>query len=107
MTIERLIPVTDGVICLIHGDFSVPKLLNDQDVDINVVDSGVKLSINGRAFEFPGILLELLENADVSNLYFYGVLLYELVPEYRGCVTLQRDAVLKVKSVWDYLSRSP
>lgn len=106
MSIERLIPIADGVISLIHNDFSVPEFLNDQDVDIIVKDFGAELSIKGSVFALPGAIFEHFEDADGTSIYFYRVLPYELIPEYRGCITLQRDAVLKVKGAWDYFSRS-
>lgn len=107
MIVERLIPVSDGIICLVHDDFTVPETLNDNDVEVGLKDFGAILIIKGNEFTLPGAILEHFENAEGTTIYFYVVYPYELIPEFRGSVTLHRDEVLKAKGAWDYLSRSP
>ena len=107
MIVERLIPVSDGVICLVQDDFTVPESLNDNDVEVSLKDFGAKLIIKGNEITLPGAILEHFENAEGTSIYFYAVYPYELIPEFRGSITLLRDEVLKAKGAWDYLSRSP
>jgi hypothetical protein len=107
MLVERLIPVSDGIICLLQDDFRVPDSLSDKDVDVSLKDFGAILTVKGDEVALPSAILEHFENAEGTSIYFYTVSPYELIPEYRGSITLFRDEVLKVKGAWDYLSRSP
>lgn len=107
MIVERLIPVSDGIICLLQDDFTVPEFLNDTDVEVSLKDFGAILTVKGNEVALPGAILEHFENAEGTSIYFYAVSPYELIPEYRGSITLRRDEVLKAKGAWDYFSRSP
>lgn len=72
------------------------------DVALVVTEFGAELRIAGMMLRLPVTVLEHLEQADGTNVYFYESDTYSLVAPYRGSIVLSRDEILKVKGAWEY-----
>ena len=50
----------------------------------------------------PVAILEHLERADGTNVYFYQSSPYAIVAPFVGGVEISRDELLKIKGAWEY-----
>lgn len=78
-----------------------------ESVHFDLAEYGVSLSISGVPMILPFEVLEHLEQAEGTNLYFYESDPYAVVAPYRGCIEIRRDELLKLKGAWEYFSTSP
>ena len=69
---------------------------------LNVQKHGAELQISKMTFKLPITVLEHLERADSTNVYFYHSSPYALVAPFRGGIEISRDELLKVKGAWEY-----
>lgn len=99
--IEKILFVSDGIIAITAEGFHVPKDVG-ADIYIRVRDFGAEISISGVKLQFPVTVLEHLETAGGTNVYFYESTPYALVAVYLGNIVLDRDELLKVKGAWEY-----
>lgn len=104
--IEKILFVSDGIIAVVGNGLEIPDEPPD-NVALAVTKFGAVLSIYGLQVSLPVSVLEHLEQADGTNIYFYTSEPYTLVATYRGFVVLERDEVVKVKGAWDYVSSLP
>lgn len=103
--IEKILFVSDGIIAVMaNGD----ELQEDSrnDVALAVTEFGAELRIAGMMLCMPVTVLEHLEKAEGTNVFFYESDTYSLVAPYRGSIVLNRDEILKVKGAWEY-SQAP
>ena len=103
--IEKILFVSDGIIAVTAEGFHVPEKVDD-DIYIKVRDFGAEIIISGVILQFPVTVLEHLEKAVGTNVYFYESTSYALVAAYLGNIVLDRDELLKVKGAWEY-SQAP
>ncbi len=104
---EKILLVNDGLIVLVSQNLNI--LENISDIKLEIADYGAILTIEGQGHRvpvpFPCDILNHLEQSEGSNVYFYESSPYELIAEYRGCVTLDRDEILKIKGAYEYHQR--
>jgi len=103
--IEKILFVSDGIIAVMENGDELPEDSRD-DVAIAVTEFGAELCIAGMKLYLPVTVLEHLEQADGTNIYFYESDAYSLVAPYRGSIVLNRDEILKVKGAWEYSQAS-
>jgi len=76
--------------------------LQAEEVRISVTGYGAEIQISGKSIRLPASVLAHLEEVTETNIYFYESEPYHVVAEYKGCVALNRDDILKVKGAWEY-----
>lgn len=103
--IEKILFVSDGIIAVMANGDELPEDSRD-DVALAVTEFGAELRIARMMLYLPVTVLEHLEQADGTNVYFYESDTYSLVAPYRGRIVLKRDEILKVKGAWEY-SQAP
>lgn len=103
--IEKILFVSDGIIAVMANSDELPEESRD-DVALAVAEYGAELRIAGMTLYLPVTVLEHLEQAEGTRVYFYESDPYTLVAPYRGCIVLSRDEILKVKGAWEY-SQAP
>jgi len=102
--VEKILFVSDGIIAVMAGD-ELPEDSGD-DVALVVTEFGAELRIAGMMLCLPVTVLQHLEQAEGTNVYFYESDTYSLVAPYCGSIVLSRDEILKVKGAWEY-SQAP
>ena len=103
--IEKILFVADGIIVITTESFEmrdIPKL----SITLNVRDHGAELKISNAYFQLPVTVLDHLENAEGTNVYFYHSSPYALVAPFTGGIEISRDELLTVKGAWEY-SQAP
>lgn len=101
----KILLVSDGIIVIMVAGQDVLEL-QEENVSIAIADYGAELQVRNTTIRLPASVLEHLEQAEGTNIYFYESDPYELVAEYKGNVALDRDEVLKVKGAWEYQTPS-
>lgn len=98
--IEKILFVSDGIIAVMANGDELPG--SRDDVALAVTEFGAELRIAGMVLCLPVTVIEHLEQADGTSVYFYESDTYSLVAPYRGSIVLNRDEILKVKGAWEY-----
>lgn len=98
--IEKILFVSDGIIAVMANCDGLPD--SQDDVALAVTEFGAELRIAGMVLCLPVTVIEHLEQADGTSVYFYESDTYSLVALYRGSIVLNRDEILKVKGAWEY-----
>lgn len=102
--VEKIIQVANGIMVITGNGWNLPdEEISDNDVQLSLKDDGVKLEVTGLSLHFPDDILEHLENAEDTLLYFYGTHDNTIMTEYLGSVSLNRDIFLKTKGAWEFL----
>jgi hypothetical protein len=99
--VRNILFVSDGIIVLVDAALEIPEA-EVKDASIVVTDYGAELMVRNIPICLPVSVLEHLEQAEGTNIYFYESDPYALVAPYRGNVVLNRDEILKVKGAWEY-----
>ena len=100
---DKILLANDGLIVLMSQNLNI--LDNVSDIELEIAEYGAILTIEGHRFPLPSVILNHLEQSEGSNVYFYESAPYELIAEYRGCITLDRDEILKLKGAYEYRQR--
>lgn len=103
MTGYKILLVSDGLIVLVTQPLEI--LENVTDIELEIAEYGAILTVEGHRVDLPGDILTHLEQSEGSNVYFYETSPYELIAEFRGCITLTRDEILKLKGAYEYRQR--
>ena len=102
---KKILLVNDGVIALVSEDFRHRDNAGNAELELAFAECGVVLTVDGYQFCLPSDVLTHLEQTDGAYIYFYLSLPYELIAEYQGCISLNRDEILKVKGALEYSQR--
>lgn len=98
---EKILLVSDGIIVIdVAGEHELD--LQIENVGISVAEYGAEIQMRNKTICLPALVLAHLEEAEGTNIYFYESDPYKLIAEYKGCIELNRDEVLKVKGAWEY-----
>ena len=100
---EKILLANDGLIVLVSHNLNI--LDNISDIKLDIAEYGAILTIEGHRVPFPSDILNHLEQSEGTNVYFYESSPYELIAEYRGFITLDRDDILKIKGAYEYHQR--
>lgn len=103
MTGNKILLVSDGIIVVVTQQFDIQENLTD--VELEIAEYGAILTVEDHHINLPGDVLNHLEQSEGSNVYFYEASPYELIAEFRGCITLERDEILKLKGAYEYRQR--
>lgn len=100
---DKILLANDGLIVIMSQNLNI--LDNVSDIELEIAEYGAILTIEGHRVPLPSDILNHLEQSEGSNVYFYESTPYELIAEYRGCITLDRDEILKLKGAYEYRQR--
>lgn len=103
MTGYKILLIGDGLIVLVTQPLEISG--NASDIELEIAEYGAILTVAGHRVDLPGDILNHLEQSEGSNVYFYEDSPYELIAEFRGCITLERDEILKLKGAYEYRQR--
>ena len=97
-----MIFVSDGVIALVAEGLEVPVGLDQDNTIFALKEYGAEISIGGFSLKLPIAVLNHLEKAEGTFIYFYSSDPFSLIADYKGSIILQRDDILKLKGAWEY-----
>jgi len=101
--VQNIVLTSDGLIVLVANGWTLPEgEILEKDIMMSIKDFGIELEIAGLSLILLDLVLEHLENADATWLYFYGTQTNTQVAEYQGRISLNRDILLKAKGAWEY-----
>ena len=98
----KILLVQDGIIVITPEELSIPGAISDDDIELTVAEYGALLTVTGYEIALPLSVLTHLEQADGVNLYFYAASPYEVVADFVGSLSLNRDTVLKIKGAFEF-----
>jgi hypothetical protein len=102
---KKILLVNDGIIALVSEDFSNREMAGNFEIELALAEFGATLTLEGYQFCLPSDVLTHLEKTDGANIYFYVSSPYDLIAEYQGCISLDRDEILKLKGALEYSQR--
>lgn len=102
MISNKILLIQDGIIILTSDNITIPSASITEDIEFSVTEYGAKLTISGSDFALPLTVLTHLEEVDQANLYFYADQPYETVTEFIGCISVNRDEILKIKGAYEF-----
>ncbi|MBT0663139.1 hypothetical protein KI809_02395 [Geobacter pelophilus] len=102
---KKILLVNDGIIAIVSEDFSNREKVGNSEIKLALADFGATLTLEGYQFCLPSDVLTHLEKTDGANIYFYESSPYDLIAEYQGCISLDRDEILKLKGALEYSQR--
>jgi len=102
MVSNTILLVQDGLIVITSEVISLPSTINDDDIDLAVTEYGALLTVATHEIAIPLVALTHLENAEGVNIYFYEAPPYEAIAEFIGSLSLNRDAILKIKGAFEF-----
>lgn len=98
---DKILLVSDGIIVIAADTFTLPDS-HDALMSLHVQEHGADLRIASCVINLPVAVLEHLEQADGTNVYFYQSTPYAIITPFVGGVEIQRDELLKIKGAWEY-----
>jgi hypothetical protein len=99
--LDKILLVSDGIIVIAADTFTLPDN-HDTAISLHVQEHGADLRIGNCVINLPVAVLEHLEQADGTNVYFYQSSPYAVVAPFVGGVEILRDELLKIKGAWEY-----
>ncbi|MDD2854667.1 MAG: hypothetical protein HGB32_01170 [Geobacteraceae bacterium] len=102
MVSNTILLVQDGLIVITSEDISLPSTINDDEIELAVTEYGALLTVAGHEIAIPLVALTHLENTEGVNIYFYETPPYEVIAEFIGSLSLNRDAILKIKGAFEF-----
>lgn len=99
--LDKILLVSDGIIVIAADTFTLPDN-HDTAISLHVQEHGGDLRIGNCVINLPVVVLEHLEQADGTNVYFYQSTPYAVVAPFIGGVEILRDELLKIKGAWEY-----
>jgi hypothetical protein len=99
--LDKILLVSDGIIVIATDTFTLPDN-HDTAISLHVQEHGADLRIGTCVINLPVVVLEHLEQADGTNVYFYQSSPYAVVAPFVGGVEILRDELLKIKGAWEY-----
>ena len=101
--VEKILLVSDGIIAVVADGYEIPDEQSGK-VALGVTQYGVVLHVSGLEVFFPILVIEHLEQSEGTNVHLYESDPYNIVATYLGSFVLERDAIVKAKGAWDYVS---
>lgn len=99
--LDKILLVSDGIIVIAADTFTLLDNL-DTAISLHVQEYGADLRISKFVINLPVTVLEHLEQADGTNVYFYQSTPYAIVAPFVGGIEIRRDELLKIKGAWEY-----
>ena len=99
--LDKILLVSDGIIVLVADTFNLTDD-NEAAISLQVQEHGADLRISNSVICLPVTVLEHLEQAEGTNVYFYQSSPYAVVTPFVGGVEIRRDELLKIKGAWEY-----
>jgi hypothetical protein len=99
--LNKILLVSDGIIVLVADAFTLTDD-HESTFSLYVQEHGADLRISNSVISLPVTVLEHLEQAEGTNVYFYQSSPYAAVAAYVGSVDISRDELLKIKGAWEY-----
>ena len=99
--LDKILLVSDGIIVLMADTLT---LADDHESTISLLvrEHGADLRIASIVIGLPVAVLEHLEQAKGTNVYFYQASPYAIIAPFVGGVEIRRDELLKIKGAWEY-----
>lgn len=99
--LDKILLVSDGIIVIAADTFTLPDNL-DTAISLHVQEHGADLRIGNCVINLPVVVLEHLEQAEGTNVYFYQSSPYAIIAPFVGGIEISRDELLKIKGAWEY-----
>lgn len=99
--LDKILLVSDGIMVIAADTFTLPDN-HDTAISLHVQEHGADLRIGNCVINLPVAVLEHLEQAEGTNIYFYQSTPYAIVAPFVGGVEIHRDELLKIKGAWEY-----
>lgn len=99
--LDKILLVSDGIIVLVADTFTLTDD-HESTISLYVQEHGADLRISNSVISLPVTVLEHLEQAEGTNVYFYQSSPYAVVAPFVGGVEIRRDELLKIKGAWEY-----
>lgn len=98
---DKILLVSDGIIVIAADTFTLPDN-HDTAISLHVQEHGADLRIGNCVINLPVVVLEHLEQAEGTNVYFYQSSPYAIIAPFVGGIEISRDELLKIKGAWEY-----
>lgn len=102
---KKILLINDGLIALVSEEFRLLEDIGNTEIKLDLAEYGATLILEGIQVFLPSDVLTHLETTDGANIYFYVSSPYELIAEYQGCISLNRDEILKLNGALEYGQR--
>ena len=99
--LDKILLVSDGIIVIAADTFTLPDN-HDTAISLHVQEHGADLRIGNCVINLPVVVLEHLEQAEGTNVYFYQSSPYAIIAPFVGGIEIRRDELLKIKGAWEY-----
>lgn len=99
--LDKILLVSDGIIVLVADTFTLTDD-HESTISLQVQDHGADLRISNSVICLPVVVLEHLEQAEGTNVYFYQSSPYAIIAPFVGGIEIRRDELLKIKGAWEY-----
>lgn len=99
--LDKILLVSDGIIVIAADMFTLPDN-HDTAISLHVQEHGADLMIASSVINLPVAVLEHLEQAEGTNVYFYQSSPYAIIAPFIGGIEIRRDELLKIKGAWEY-----
>lgn len=99
--LDKILLVSDGIIVIAADTFTLPNS-HDTAISLHVQEHGADLRIASSVINLPAAVLEHLEQAEGTNVYFYQSTPYAIIAPFVGGIEIRRDELLKIKGAWEY-----
>lgn len=99
--LDKILLVSDGIIVIAADTFTLPDN-HDTAISLHVQEHGADLRIGNCVINLPVVVLEHLEQAEGTNVYFYQSSPYAIIAPFVGGIEINRDELLKIKGAWEY-----
>ncbi|WP_108103988.1 hypothetical protein [Geobacter sp. DSM 2909] len=99
--LDKILLVSDGIIVIAADTFTLPDN-HDTAISLHVQEHGADLRIGNCVINLPVVVLEHLEQAEGTNVYFYQSSPYAIIAPFVGGIEISRDELLKIKGAWEY-----
>jgi len=98
---DKILLVSDGIIVITADTFTLTDN-HGTTISLHVQEHGADLRMGNCVINLPVAVLEHLEQAEGTNVYFYQSSPYAIVAPFVGGVEIRRDELLKIKGAWEY-----
>ena len=99
--LDKILLVSDGIIVLVADTFALADD-HESTILLHVQEHGGVLRIGNCVINLPVVVLEHLEQAEGTNVYFYQSSPYAIIAPFVGGIEIRRDELLKIKGAWEY-----
>lgn len=104
--LDKILLVSDGIIVLVADTFTLADD-HESTISLQIQEHGADLKVASSVISLPVAVLEHLEQAEGTNVYFYQSSPYTIVAPFVGGIEIRRDELLKIKGAWEYSYAPP